>query len=71
MFFDSYIKREEIIKQQLRYEEEQAENLKITSNGKYTGNFNAVERKTKKIEELKNKLKLLISKTHPPPGDGR
>jgi len=65
-------KRIEIIKQQLRYEEDQAENLKIiTSKGKYTGNFNAVERKTKKIEELKKKLKFLISKTPPPPGDGR
>ena len=64
-------KRIEIIKQQLRYEEEQVESLEIISKGKYTGNFNAVERKTKKIEELKNKLKHLISKTPPPPGDGR
>ena len=63
--------RIEIIKQQLRYEEEQVESLEIISKGKYTGNFNAVERKTKKIEELKNKLKHLISKTPPPPGDGR
>ena len=38
-------KRIEIIKQQLRYEEEQVESLEIISKGKYTGNFNAVENK--------------------------
>ena len=60
-------KRIEIIKQQLRYEKEQAENLKITSKGNYTGKFDAVKRKTKKIEELKNKLRILIQETPPPP----
>ena len=63
-------KRIEIIKQQLRYEKEQAESLKIISKGNYTGNFDAVERKTKKVEELKNKLKELKSKTPPPPPPG-
>ena len=63
-------KRIEIIKEQLRYEKEQAESLKIISKGNYTGNFDAVERKTKKVEELKNKLKELKSKTPPPPPPG-
>ena len=65
-------KKIDILKQQLRYEEEQVNALKATSKGKYTGSFNAVERKTKKIEDLKNKLKLLTLKTPPQlKGDAR
>ena len=60
-----------IIRAQLRYEEEQVENLRATSKCNYTGSFNSVERKTGKIEELKNKLKaLLISKIPTSPDDG-
>ena len=60
-------KRIEIIEQQLKYEKKQVESLRITSTGKYTGNFNAVERKTKKIKDLNKKLGILRQETPPPP----
>ena len=50
-------KKLEIIKKQLRYEEKQIANLNLNFKGKYTGNFNGITRKTKKIEELKEKAR--------------
>lgn len=55
-------KRLEILREQLRYEERQTQDLKVTSSGTYTGNFNGLTRKTIKIQELKEKAREIRSR---------
>ena len=52
----------EIIKEQIKYEEEQVKQLTVKSGGKYKGNFNSLARKTNKIEDLKLKAREIRSR---------
>lgn len=52
----------DIIKEQLKYEEEQVENLNVKSTGSYRGSFNGLTRKTEKIQELKEKARIIRSR---------
>lgn len=55
-------KRLNIIEEQIKYENEQIESLKVKSQGKYKGSFDGLTRKTKKIQELKEKAKIIHSR---------
>ena len=52
----------DIIKEQLKYEEEQVGNLNVRSTGSYRGSFNGLTRKIKKIQELKEKARQIRSR---------